>query len=570
MLKDSLSLEHFRHRLGHVEALPQLITLGVLAGLVTGLLVIAFRLLVDHAQDFLIADGGPEGFEALSPILRWVYPIVGALILAAILVPLSPKQRRTGPVHVLERLSYHQGVLPASNLFVQFWGAAIALISGHSVGREGPAIHLGAAASSLLGQSLRLPHNSIRLLVGCGTAAAISAAFNTPLAGVIFAMEVVLLEYTVIGFTPVVVAAVSADVIVRLTIGAETSIRGSMFQIETLSELPWVMLIGVCTGAAAAAFTWLLTQTSQKVKLHLAIKLLIAGFLVGATAQYYPQVMGVGYDTINDLLTGEHTLLLLCGLLLAKGLLTPIILGLGIPGGLIGPSLFIGAVIGAILGIIGDAFAQQQVSHTGFYAMLGMGAMMAALLNAPLAALMAMLELTANPNIILPGMLAIVVSNTTMRYVFKYPSVFITSLNTLGLDYRHEPLSQALSRRAVVSSMDRSIALVPYCALSEDISKATDTAQWLIFEKNHQLSAIRTSSINRLTSEDDHSPYIDLSEAAIDRHDLRRISYRATLNQALEKMNRHNIDALAVSNLSHKTIGIITRETIELSYRSNN
>lgn len=569
MFKNSLSLEHFRHRLGHVEALPQLIILGVLSGIATALLVIAFRLLVDHAQDFLIANGGPEGFEQLPPLLRAAFPLIGVFILISILAPLSAKQRRTGPVHVLERMSYHQGNLPASNLFVQFFGASIALISGHSVGREGPAIHLGAGASSLLGQALKLPHNSIRLLVGCGSAAAIAAAFNTPLAGVIFAMEVVMLEYTVIGFTPVVVAAVSADLLVRLILGAQVELIVPLLEIETLAEIPFVVLVGLCTGIAAAGFSWLLTRTQKHAQWPLAVKLLTAGVLTAAVAQYYPEVMGVGYDTLNSLLQGEYTLIFLLGLLAAKGLLTPITIALGIPGGLIGPSFFIGAVIGAILGILGSSFVDYPVAHVGFYAMLGMGAMMGALLNAPLAALIALLELTSNPNIILPAMIAIVASNVTMRYVFGYQSIFITALNSLGLDYRHEPIEQALSRRAVVSIMDNRIISTKPIINGEQMELFKAANSWLIITKGRQLTALPTADLESFVIQEAGNSKIDLWEVPAHRLDLRRISYRATLNQALTKMNIGHVDALAVTNLKKQTIGIITREAIELSYRSN-
>lgn len=581
MIKDSLSLEHFRYRLAHVEALPQLVIIGILSGVLTGALIILFRLTVDIGQAWILPSGQAEDFESLGLPERFLWPLIGAALLFLILFRLKSAQRRTGPVHVLERMSYHQGHLPLSNLAVQFFGAATSLISGFSVGREGPSIHLGAACSSLLGQWLKLPNNSIRILVGCGAAAAISAAFNTPLAGVVFAMEVIMLEYTVIGFTPVVVAAVAADLVVRMTLGSEIDLAVPALQIESFNEIPYILLAGFVIGCLAALFNRLMISTQSNIKWPLGLRLVTAALLVGAGASYAPQIMGVGYDTLSAALQGHYSITFLLGLLAAKLLITPVILGLGVPGGLIGPSFFIGAIAGAALGLIGDQLAEQQVSHVGFYAMLGMGAMMGALLNAPLAALIALLELTGNPNIILPGMIAIVTSNLTVRYLFGLPSIFISSLHALGLDYRHEPITQALSRTSVAGLMSRDfITLQEGVSVTEARALPLQQLNWLLItsaegsfllEPNDLASYIHrqyeantdTNSVSATSSET-----IELAEIPGLRRDITTISYRDTLLQALDLMNDRNLDALTVTDLKQHVIGIITREQIEKSYRN--
>ncbi|MGB0467361.1 MAG: chloride channel protein [Pontibacterium sp.] len=570
MIKNSLSLEHFRYRLSQTEALPQLVVIGILSGVSTGLLIILFRLVVDLPQHFLLPSGIAEDFESLPPFLRVLLPIAGSLFLFLILYRLSPDQRRTGPVHVLERMGYHQGHMPVTNMLVQFWGAAAALISGHSVGREGPSIHLGAGCSSLLGHWLKLPNNSIRILVGCGTAAAIAAAFNTPLAGVVFAMEVVMLEYTVIGFTPVVVAAVSADLMVRLTLGSEIDLAVPPLQIESFHEIPFVMLVGFCIGCLAAGFNRLMVKTVSFSHTPLLLRLLLAGVLVGGSALIFPQVMGVGYDTLTNTLQGEYTLPFLLGLLLVKLLLTPIILGLGVPGGLIGPSFFIGAIAGAALGMTGALIAEQPITHVSFYAMLGMGAMMGALLNAPLAALIALLELTGNPNIILPGMIAIVISNLTVRYVFNLPSVFVSSLHALGLDYRHEPITQALSSVAVSSLMSRDfIKVSPHIERRAAEALQNTKPDWLLACDNEHFFLLEPTDLVGFLKRAPEAHHIDLVRIPALRKDLEQICYRSTLHQALSQMNDSNIDALAVTDINQHIIGILTREQIETSYRNN-
>ena len=576
MLKDSLSFENFRHRLAHAEALPQLVLLGIISGLASGLLILAFRLMIDLPLETWLPGGGNENFESLPLWARGILPVFGVLLLLILFHSLLPATRKVGVLHVLERLSYHQGHLPAKNMWVQFFGAGIAILSGQSVGREGPAVHLGAACGSQIGQALHLPNNSLRLLVGCGVAAAISASFNTPLAGVIFAMEVILLEYTVIGFTPVLVASATAALLIKLTYGNEAAFSIPPIQIQSLTELPFVILLGLFIALLAGGFIRIMVQTQRSVSWSMPSRFLLAGILTGGVALFYPQVMGVGYDTVSAALEGEMGLTLLIGLLLAKWLLTPLVLGLGIPGGLIGPTFYIGAVAGAGFGIVIAVLTGESHSGVGFYAMLGMGAMMGAVLNAPLAALIALLELTSNPNIIFPGMLAIVVASTTVRFCFKQPSIFLALLKVQGLDYRQEPLSQALSRQGVASIMHtRCIALdftSSYATIQQALAKQPD---WIILSQTPAqpkyilLPAdleFYLSQAENIPAPDAADPVIALTEIPALRKDIAPLSINATLKEALDSMNHNRLDALYIIKRNQAVAGIITRAQVEHFY----
>jgi len=214
------ALENLRLRTSRPDALIQLAVLGTLAGLLTGLVIISFRLLIESVQIAFLPYGDPENYEGLPLHLRILLPILGAILIAGLYKILAKKDHSVGVSHVMERLSYHQGYLGIRSLLLQYLGGAMAIISGQSLGREGPAIHLGAATSSLIGQQLGLPNNTIRTLVACGTAAAIGASFNTPLAGVIFALEVVMMEYSLASFLPVILSAVSATAVTRAVFGA--------------------------------------------------------------------------------------------------------------------------------------------------------------------------------------------------------------------------------------------------------------------------------------------------------------------------------------------------------------
>ncbi len=565
--KDLLSLEHFRDRLAHIDSLPQMLLLGVLSGFTAGLIILAFRLLVEIPLSTYLPGHDPENFEGLPAELRFLLPIAGSLVLILLFWRLAPLQRKVGVVHVLERLGYHQGQMPATNLLVQFASATVALLSGHSVGREGPAIHLGAGGASLIGQWLHLPNNSMRLLIGCGTAAGISAAFNTPLAGVIFAMEVVLLEYTVLGFTPIMVAAVTADLVIRASIGSTPLFSVPQFSIGDLSEIPLVMLLGLLIGLLAGGFNRIMLCTTRLGVVALPWRLLLAGVLTGTVALLYPQVMGVGYDTVSEILLGQQPLLWLAGLLLAKWLLTPVILGLGVPGGLIGPTVFIGALAGALTGSLAQLLNEQMLSQVGLYAMIGMGAMMGAVLNAPLAALIALLELTGNPHIILPAMLAIVISNLTVRHLFGLPSIFQSMLRVQGLDQTLSPLTQALSRAAVGSLMQRDFLRA---GTGESLTRAQflseQASDWILICDPAPRALLPRSELMLWLQQAESDADIDLLELPANRRDPVQISFRATLLEAADCMRERQTDILCVSSNRGDIIGLLTRAQIEAYY----
>ncbi|HHL19757.1 MAG TPA: chloride channel protein, partial [Thiothrix sp.] len=189
-------LEKERFHLSRPDALLHLALLGVISGFLAGGTIVLFRFIVENIQDSILPGQGAENYEELAASLRFLLPIISSLLLALLFYHNSKGIRVLGIAHVIERMAYHQGYLTLRAFLLQFFGAAFAIIGGHSVGREGPHVHLGASVSSLFGQVIKAPNNSIRTLMACGSAAGIAASFNTPLAGVIFALEVVMMEYT--------------------------------------------------------------------------------------------------------------------------------------------------------------------------------------------------------------------------------------------------------------------------------------------------------------------------------------------------------------------------------------
>lgn len=577
-------LKHFRERLSHVDALPQLAILGLLSGLLAGGVIVLFRLTIEHIQASFLPGGGTENYEALSATTRFLLPTAGGLLIGLIFHALNTAgggSIQVGIVHVLERLAYHQSHLPLRNFVLQFVGATISLVSGHSVGREGPGVHLGAASASLLGQSLRLPNNSMQTLVACGAAASIAASFNTPIAGVVFAMEVIVMEYTIAGFAPVILAAVSATALTRFVFGAEPAFSVPALQLASLYELPYLLLMGLVIGALAAGFIAALKWTTEaSSKIIIWQRMTLAGALTGLCALIVPEIMGVGYDTVNQAMLGQIGLGLLFMVVLFKMLATTVGLGLGLPGGLIGPTLVIGAAAGGLLGHFAGILFPGQVASPGFYAMLGMGAMMGATLQAPLAALLAMLELTANPNIIFPGMLVVVASGITSSHLFGRESVFLTLLKARGLDMRNDPVAQSLRRVGVVSVLNLSFAHAAR-ELTRTAAENLLAHQplWVIINEEDKVSILLLAADLALfinTPQETRDEKIDLLEIPAQRENVVCIPQQATLQEALSLMDEKNIDILCVNitpannklkNKKAEIIGILTRENIEAYYR---
>ncbi len=564
-------MDRLRLQLAGTGGLPVLSLLAVVSGVLVGVLIVAFRLYIESSQSLFLPAGDPENYEALAPHLRLLVSASGGLLLGIVFYLFSQDTIRVGVTHVLERLNYHEGHLPLRNAVFQFIGGGISIISGHSVGREGPSIHLGAAGASLLGQKLRLPNNSIRSLVACGTAAAIAASFNTPLAGVIFSMEVIMLEYSISGFIPVILAAVSATTITRLVFTAEPAFIVPALEIGSFGELPAIVIMGVLIGGLAAAFIRLTkVLTHQSRRLHVTIRMLLAGIVVGLLAYTAPEVMGIGYDTVNKAILGDSAIQLLLWIVVVKLLATSVCVGLSLPGGLIGPTLFMGAMLGGAVGQLMNLIPGVN-SHPGLYAMLGMGAMMGATLQAPLAALIALLELTGNQNIIFPGMLAIVSANLAARELFGQGSIYHSQMREIGLDYRNDPFSQSLRKLGVASVMNTDFALItPVVRRERAEAILAQKPRWLV---------IRSDKVNLLLPAADLARYleeagdeeINLLEIPAQRLELAPIRQQSTLQQAHSLLKDSEAEALYVIRplgaSADRIYGIITAQDIERGYQ---
>lgn len=571
-----LTLQHFRERLAHLDALPQLALLGLISGIATGGVMVIFIISLNTLTDFFLGID-PENHEALSFATRVMAPIFGSLLLALIFRLSKNRWRASGVGHVIERFTFNQGHMPWPNAINQFFSAIIALGSGLSAGREGPAVHMGASISSLLGVHLKLPNNSIRLLVGCGSAAAIGASFNTPIAGVIFAMEVIMAEYTLVGFTPIILASVTGTALSQWLLGGESLFNATPQALYTLAELPWVSASGIILGIFAALF---ISYSGLLFRLHhwpVEIRFLLVGLMTALFAATLPSLMGTGFDLVNLSFGGELGLGLLLFLAICKLLLTATTFGLGVPIGIIGPIMVAGGLLGAATGHLGALLSGTQVSDISIYAMIGMASMMAACLQAPLAGLMALMELTANPHIIMPGMLAVVSATLTSRYLLPdHPSIFQYALELKGLKLHNPALSQVLSRTGISAVMSRDFKRCKN-QMSHGLAKTIIAAKprWLLIhedDNNHFVLLPTADLVNHLYLREqegkEEAIQIFLNEVpSEDRISASPLPQTATLAEAQAQVADMRTDALYITGTSGEVIGIVTPEMIESFYR---
>ncbi|MDP7593098.1 MAG: chloride channel protein [Litorilituus sp.] len=446
-----ISVAAFRKQLALPKTSWQICLLAILGGCTSALLVILFTLAIEEIQQLYLIER--DNYNTLDRVSRFDLPIIGSLIILLFAWLTGYKYLRTGIPFVLHRLKVAHGVIPLKNTLNQFFGSAVALASGFSVGREGPAVHLGAAASSYIGSLLKLPYNSVRTLCACGIAAGIAATFNTPIAAVIFVMEVIMREYKIHIFIPVMLASLVGSLITRNVFDVTHNFE-YFHKIELIPQhyIPLIIL-ALLLGTLAAAFNkTLVTVIKHSTRIHIIPRLMLAAMITGTLGYLVPGAMGVGSGAIDVSLSNNWHVGLLLSLLLAKFVMTTFAIGLGIPGGIVGPIIGIGAIAGAFTGaIVLQIMPSEHISND--FILLGMSGFMAASLNAPLAALLAVVELSGQLEIILPAMIVITIASIISGQLFKNRSVFTMQLDVQHLAYRKPPIEKTLQKIGVLGVM---------------------------------------------------------------------------------------------------------------------
>ncbi|WP_245961509.1 chloride channel protein [Thalassotalea euphylliae] len=553
-----LNITRFKNTVNYLDiamrkrlALPitswQLCLLAIIGGTISSLLIALFIGAINSIQQWLLADIGH--YTSLTELNRLFLPIIGALAILLTAWLTGYQYIRTGIPFVLHRLKVAYGVIPLRNTINQFFGGIIALASGFSVGKEGPAVHLGAASSAYLGSRFNLPSNATRTLAASGVAAGIAACFNTPIAAVIFVMEVILREYKIHMFIPIMLAAIVGSMVTSTIFGPAHGYEFFSPVALDFEHYPWLILLGLMLGTLAAIFNRFIVAAIENAKhFHVVARLLIAGLITGSVGFIIPYAMGTDLGAMHFTMSDDASTALLLGLLVAKCGLTIVAVGMGIPGGVIGPIFSIGAIAGAVAaGMMGIAFEDKMTSD---FALMGMAGFMAATLNAPLAALLAVVELSNQLEIIAPSMLVISTACLCAGQLFNNRSVFIMQLNVQELSYRTPPLENTLHNIGVLGIMRTNLALLNARDTEQEMQEKAMKSEYLIMQSNGEFYW------NEVV-------YEPGKERRFRQHKLIPISSCATLAEAYLQLNEQRLGGVYIYDKSpDNIIGLLTFEQI--------
>ncbi len=399
-----------------------LVATAVAVGLGAGLGAMTFRWLINGFTT-LAFDGGKVALGFLGRYYVVLIPALGGLIVGPLVYFFAREAKGHGVPEVMEAVALHGGRIRPIVVVIKALASSICIGSGGSVGREGPIVQIGSALGSTVGQWLKLSDARIRNLVACGAASGIAATFNAPIAGVFFALEVILGEFGVTHFSTVVIASVTASVVSRVLLGDVPAFIVPPYSLVSAWELPLYAVMGVVAAPLAIAFTRLLYRMEdlfdELSSVPEYVKPAMGGLLIGAIGLFFPQVFGVGYETIEAALHNQLMATTLGILLVVKVLATSLTLGSGGSGGVFAPSLFMGAMMGGLFGHLVHAWLPAVTAEPGAYALVGMAAFFSAAARAPITAIIILFEMTGDYRIILPLMLATVIATLLAEHLHR-------------------------------------------------------------------------------------------------------------------------------------------------------
>jgi len=379
---------------------PLLWLLALITGLAVSIAAIVFREAIAITQ-YLWLGVTTETMASAAANVPWYFvlftPAIGGLLIGWLLTRFLSTRRTGGVADVIEAKARGGRNIEMKEGLWSAFVSALSLGFGASAGREGPMVHLGATISTSVGERLRLPDWGNKTLLGCGVAAAVSASFNAPIAGVLFAHEVILGHYSKRSFIPIVISSVAGTILSRMHFGADAAFSIPDYQITSLLELPAFALLGLTCGVVAILFQFSLIGTdyvARHVTMPLWTRPAIGGLMIGAIGVVFPQILGVGYEATDQALKNQLPLILLLALIVFKTAATSITLASRFGGGVFSPSLYIGAMTGGAFGLIAASAFPELASSGGLYAILGMGAVAAAVIGAPISTVVIVFELT--------------------------------------------------------------------------------------------------------------------------------------------------------------------------------
>jgi CIC family chloride channel protein len=466
-----------------------LVLLALLVGGGAGLGAIAFRYMIEGFT--WLFTGSTQLGAHPHPASPWlpgagaacllIAPVIGGLLYGPLVARFAPEARGHGVPEVMLSVARKGGRIRPQVSIVKALASALCIGSGGSVGREGPIVQIGSALGSTIGQAARLPERRLRLLVACGAAAGISATFNAPIAGVFFALEVILRDFQTESFAIVVVSSVTASAMGRLAFGSAAFLSLPGFQLHSGGEYLLYAMLGIAGAVVGIAFIRILyggEDLADRVwKGPDWLRPAAGGLLLGLLLLVLPQMYGVGYPVLHAAVSGRYVIGFLVLLLAGKLVATSLTIAIGGSGGVFAPSLFMGAMLGAAFGQTFHVLIPGWVTTPGAYALVGMGAVFAASARAPITAVLIIFELTGDYAIILPLMLAVVIA-AGLGNLLTRDTIYTLKLRRRGIDIDARAAPGPMQRLTVADAMRTVPESVPpelpLEALVERLAQAAD------------------------------------------------------------------------------------------------
>jgi CIC family chloride channel protein len=548
--------------------------LAVIVGLAGGIGAVGFRHLILLFQTISYGtDGNLLQLAQATPwYLRLWIPAAGGLVVGPLVYFFAREAKGHGVPEVMEAVAVRSGIIRKRIVLIKSLASAICIGTGGSVGREGPIVQIGSAIGSTIGQVLKISADRIRTLVGCGAAAGIAATFNAPIAGSMFALEVVLGDFGLATFSPIVISSVVATAVSRHFLGNAPAFVVPAYELFSAWEFPLYVMLGLFCALVAVSFTSVLYRFEDLfdgIKFPDYLKATLGGFILGAMGLLFPHVLGVGYGTIDLALIGNLSWWLLLLLTMCKILATSITIGSGGSGGIFAPSLFMGAMAGGFFGTLAHAVLPGVTASSGAYSIVGMGAVVSGTTHGPMSAILILFEMTGDYKIILPLMIACIISYLASSQLLQ-ESIYTLKLARRGVNIRGGKEVNVLKSIPVRDVMNPYPETIPESLslreFSEKISKSKHNS-FPIVNKDGNLTGILS--------------FLDYHDAVFDENlkDLIVAKDLATLNvvtvsiddnlySALEKITSKDFSILPVVDKDNPSVllGVLTRRDIIGAY----
>ncbi len=550
-----------RHRLRFDHMILAL--LALIIGLSVGYATIGFRALISGSQFLAYGTGEERVISAVNALEWWqvlLIPVVGGIIVGLIQKFLAGGNKPESVAEVIEANALREGNMSWRTGLTSALATSISLGVGASAGREGPVVHMGASIASFIAQKLGLTTAVTRTLLACGVASAVAASFNAPIAGVFFALEVVMGHYAIHTFAPVVIAGVAGTIVSRIHIGDFPAfIVPNTGGIQSFLELPAFAGLGIVCALGAILFSYSLLKTGDfNKRLPIPGWLLppIGGLLVGLIALQFPEIIGVGYEATDNALKGQYELGFLVALFLVKIIATSVSIGFNFGGGVFGPALFLGAMLGGAYGYVAGMALPDMASSVILYSMVGMGAFASAVLGAPISTILIIFELTGDYQVTIAVMIASAIASLAVGLMHR-SSIFYWMLERRGMHLEGGKAKYLLQTTRVENIMDRHFMTIQEetkIAEIRNLLLAHRGGKLLVTNTAGQLRGIITAS--ELVGIDDAENHDDLTANDICREDLFILQTQDNLETALEMLETSGESVLPVLD-SHNNDSVV-------------